>query len=194
MIQKNAQVSLRRFAVVAVLAVILDQLSKTAAYRLLPLGESVPVLGDFLKITLILNPGGVFGTKLGSQNFYTFISVLAIGVTVWFFLKARIDAATFRIGLSLVLGGAVGNVIDRFRFGKVVDFLDFDFFNLSLPPATIAFIKFPGFYLDRWPVFNLADAFVLVGMILIVIYLLFHQEIAKPIVPAGSGDRCKKAP
>ncbi len=194
MIQKNAQVSLRRFAVVAILAVILDQLSKTAAYRLLPLGESVPVLGDFLKITLILNPGGVFGTRLGSQNFYTFISVLAIGVTLWFFFKARIDAATFRVGLSLVLGGAIGNVIDRFRFGKVVDFLDFDFFNVTLPPAKIAFVKFPGFYLDRWPVFNLADAFVLVGMIFIVIYLLFPQQIPKPTAPAGSGDRCKHAP
>lgn len=180
MSQKDAQSSIRTFAIVAVAAVILDQLSKTAAARFLFMGESVPVLGDFFRITLILNPGGVFGTKLGSENFYTIISVLAIGVTLWFFFKARTDAVAFRVGLALVLGGAVGNLIDRFRFGKVVDFLDFDFFNINLPPGEVAFVKFPGLYLDRWPVFNLADSFVLIGMALIVLYLFLSKERPKP--------------
>lgn len=180
MSQKDAQSSIRTFAIVAVAAVILDQLSKTAAARFLFMGESVPVLGDFFRMTLILNPGGVFGTKLGSENFYTIISVLAIGVTLWFFFKARTDATAFRVGLALVLGGAVGNLIDRFRFGKVVDFLDFDFFNINLPPGEIGFISFPGFYLDRWPVFNLADSFVLIGMVLMVLYLFFSKERPKP--------------
>lgn len=180
MSERDAQSSVRTFAIVTVAAVILDQLSKTVVARYLFMGESVPVLGDFFRITLVLNPGGVFGTRLGSQDFYTIISVLAIGVTLWFFFKARTDAITFRIGLALVLGGAVGNLIDRFRFGKVVDFLDFDFFNINLPPAEIAFLKFPGFYLDRWPVFNLADSFVLIGMVLIVLYLFFSKERSKP--------------
>lgn len=176
LVKKHAQAFPRRFLIITALAILADQLSKTVLFRLLSPGESVPVLGDFFRLTLILNPGGVFGTRLGSQNFYTFISLLAIGVTLWFFLKTGTKENSFRIGLCLVLGGAVGNLIDRFRFGEVVDFLDFDFFNISLPPTRIAFFKFPGFYLDRWPVFNLADSFVLIGMALIILHLLRSKE------------------
>ena len=164
------------FLIITILAALADQLSKTIAAHLLLTGESVPVLGNFFRLTLVLNPGGVFGTRLGSQNFYTLISVLAIGITLWFFFKAKTRDAKLGVGLCLVMGGAVGNVIDRFRFGEVVDFLDFDFFNISLPPAKIAFFKFPGYHLDRWPVFNLADSFVLIGMVLVAIHLLSHQQ------------------
>jgi len=176
LVKKYAQVFPRRFLIITVLAILVDQLSKTVLIRLLSPGESVPVLGDFFRLTFILNPGGVFGTRLGSQNFYTFISLLAIGVTLWFFFKTSTKENSFRMGLCLVLGGAFGNLIDRFRFGEVVDFLDFDFFNITLPPTKILFLKFPGFYLDRWPVFNLADSFVLIGMVLIIIHLLFFKE------------------
>jgi signal peptidase II len=172
-LEKNAQLSHVKYAVIALLAVAIDQISKTAVTRSFSPGEWTPVLGDFFRLTLVLNPGGVFGTKLGSPNFYTFISVLAIGVTLWFFFKAKTDGVAFRTGLSLILGGAIGNLIDRFRFGEVVDFLDFDFFNINLP----------GFYLDRWPVFNLADSFVLVGMVLIVIHLLISRENPKEHIP-----------
>jgi signal peptidase II len=174
------------FAIITVLAIFADQLSKTVVTSFLALGESVPVLGDFFKLTLVLNPGGVFGTRLGSQNFYTFISLLAIGVTLWFFFKSKTKEKKFEIGLSLVLGGAVGNLIDRFRFGEVVDFLDFDFFNISIAPTKIVFFKFPGYYMDRWPVFNLADSYVLIGMVLIVIHLLFYKEYQTAVIPDQS--------
>lgn len=140
------------------------------------IGESTPVLGNFFKLTYILNPGGVFGSKLGSQNFYTIISVLALIVTSWFFFKTKSAETWFRIGLCMVLGGAVGNLIDRLRFGEVVDFLDFDFFNINLSSSKILFFNFPGFALDRWPVFNLADSFVLIGMFLIIVGLLRSKE------------------
>jgi signal peptidase II len=154
------------------LVIILDQLSKTVVVHYFQIGESTPVLGNFFKLTYILNPGGVFGSKLGSQNFYTIISVLALIVTSWFFFKTKNTEIWFRIGLCMVLGGAVGNLVDRLRFGEVVDFLDFDFFNINLPSSRILFFNFPGFYLDRWPVFNLADSFVLIGIIFIIAYLL----------------------
>ncbi len=167
---------LRIFLIITILSVFADQLSKTLITALLKPGESIPVVGDFFRITFVLNPGGVFGTKLGNQNFYTLVSILAIGVTLWFYFKIKGKENILRIGLCLVLGGAVGNLIDRFRFGEVVDFLDFDFFNIKLPPKDILFLKFPGFSLDRWPVFNLADSFVLIGMCLVIIHLLFTQE------------------
>jgi signal peptidase II len=186
LVKKNAKALPLRFVVIGLPAILADQLSKTIATRLLAPGESVPVLGDFLKLTLVLNPGGVFGTRIGSQNFYTVISILAIGITLWFFFKTRDRGINLEIGLSLVLGGAIGNLIDRFRFGEVVDFLDFEFFNISLAPAKIAFFRFPGFYLDRWPVFNLADSFVLIGMILVVAHLLFSKKIPTTEIPQNS--------
>ena len=183
---------LRVFLIITILSVFADQLSKTLIAALLKPGESVQVLGGFFRITFVLNPGGVFGTKLGNQNFYTLVSILAIGVTLWFYFKIRGKENILRTGLCFVLGGAVGNLIDRFRFGEVVDFLDFDFFNINLLPRDILFFKFPGFSLDRWPVFNLADSFVLIGMCLVIIHLLFTQEnpsakgeISSPLVGEG---------
>jgi signal peptidase II len=181
------KVSLRRFLIVTILLVLADQLSKTLVTIFLLPGSSIPVLGNFFRITFVQNPGGVFGTRLGNQNFYTLISILAIGVTLWFFFKIKARASVLRIGLYLVLGGAVGNLIDRFRFGQVVDFLDFDFFNINLPPRDILFFRFSGFSLDRWPVFNLADGYILIGMVLVIVYLLFIQnrklkkEISSPL-------------
>ena len=197
LVKENAKAFPRSFVVISLLAILADQFSKTIAIRLLASGESVPVLGDFFRLTLVLNPGGVFGTRIGSQNFYTFISILAIGIILWFFFKTSNKGINLEIGLSLVLGGAIGNLIDRFRFGEVVDFLDFEFINISLPPAKIVFLRFPGFYLDRWPVFNLADSFVLVGMILVVIHLLFSKESLTAETPQDSdavyGEELDKA-
>jgi signal peptidase II len=184
---KEYEKSFPRFYFLITISVILaDQLSKTAVTHLLIIGESVPVLGDFFRVTLVLNPGGVFGTRLGNQNFYTFISIFAIGITLWFFFKSTAKDSILGTGLSLVLGGAVGNLIDRFRFGKVVDFLDFNIPNVSIPPIKILFIKFPGFYLERWPVFNLADSFVLIGIVLVIIHLFLHKESETGIIPSVS--------
>ena len=177
---QKAKPSFFRFALIAALAVIIDQLSKTFAARCLSPSQGTEVWGSFFKLTLVMNPGGVFGSRLGSQNFYTLVSVLAIAATLWFFFKTKTDGGLFRVGLSLVLGGAVGNLIDRFRFGEVIDFLDFDFFNINLPPVNLGIINFPGFHLDRWPVFNLADSFVLIGMVLIVTHLLLTKEERGP--------------
>lgn len=185
----HSKIFLPRFLIVTFLVILSDQLSKTLiTHRFLP-GESIPVLGDFFRLTFVLNPGGVFGTKLGSQNFYTLVSILAIGVILWFFYKTGVKGNLLRIGLSLVLGGAVGNLIDRFRFGEVVDFLDFDFFNINLSPKPILFFRFPGFSIDRWPVFNLADSFVLIGMILVMIHLLFFKE--SPIPDTKPSHACR---
>jgi len=155
---------------------LLDQLSKGYIASHFHLGQSIPILGSFFKITYILNPGGVFGTNFGSGNFYAFLSIAAIIVILLVYLKARDQKASFKIALSLILGGAMGNLIDRFRFGEVIDFLDFDFFNLNLPPFKFLSLKFKGFYLDRWPVFNLADSAVTIGLIILAYYFFFKTN------------------
>ncbi len=158
------------------LVIFLDQLSKTIIYHSLFLGQSIPVLGEFFKITYILNPGGAFGTKLGGNNLYTILSLMAIILTFIFFFQTKKEQVLIRTGLALILGGAMGNLVDRFRFGQVVDFLDFDFFNISIPEFKLGFINFPGFYLDRWPVFNIADSSVTCGAILIILQMFLTKK------------------
>jgi len=164
------------FALLASSVLLLDQLSKTLIFQWLFLGQSVPVMGDFFRITYILNPGGAFGTKLGGSSFYLFVSIAAIAFTVIFFLKTHPQNFLIRTGLALVLGGALGNLTDRFRFGQVIDFLDFDIPDISIFSINLGFIQLSGFSLERWPIFNLADSAITIGAVLIVIHILKHKE------------------
>ena len=157
----------KRLLLLSLFVVLFDQLSKTIIAHTLYPAESIKVLGNFFRITYILNPGGAFGTKIGSGTFYTIISVFAIFVGLYFFFKTKEEETWFRIGWALILGGAFGNLIDRFRFGEVVDFLDFDFFNINIPSVI---------QLDRWPVFNLADVSVTVAMAIILWQVFFHKK------------------
>jgi signal peptidase II len=140
----------------------------------LQVGTSRPVLGDFLRLTYIENPGMAFGIDLGWKWFFAIFSIVASIAIALYLYKARNEHLVFRISLAMILGGAIGNLIDRvfygvlygdgsLFYGKVVDFIDCDFFN----------INFLGYHLTRWPVFNLADASVTCGVILL---LLTHRK------------------
>jgi len=149
------------------------------------LGESIPVLGDFFKITFTENPGMAFGFDPGS-DFKLFISVFSlvasIGLLIYLF-TVRNKSFSLKIAIALILGGAVGNVIDRMFYGviydyaplfygKVVDFFDFDFFNFSI---------FGRSY-DRWPIFNIADAAVSIGVLILLVFYKQHETEDKKIV------------
>ena len=145
-------------------------------------GESIPVISDIFKITFTENPGMAFGFDPGS-DFKLWISVFSlvasIGLLVYLF-TARKKSLSLRIAIALILGGAIGNVIDRMFYGmiydyaplfygKVVDFFDFDFFNFTL---------FGRSY-ERWPIFNLADAAVSVGVLILLFFYKQHQADEK---------------
>lgn len=149
------------------------------------LGESIPVLGDFFKITFTENPGMAFGFDPGS-DFKLFISVFSlvasIGLLIYLF-TVRNKSFSLKIAIALILGGAVGNVIDRMFYGliydyaplfygKVVDFFDFDFINFSI---------FGRSY-DRWPIFNIADAAVSIGVLILLVFYKQHETEDKKIV------------
>lgn len=136
-------------------------------------GQSVPVIGDFFKITFIENPGMAFGFNPGT-DFKLWISIFSllasIGLIVYLF-KAKNKSLSLRIALAMILGGALGNLIDRafygliydyapVFYGKVVDFLDFDFFNFTIF----------GRNYDRWPIFNIADASVTIGVLILILF------------------------
>lgn len=140
----------------------------------MPLYSSKSVFGDFLRFTYIENPGMAFGIDFGWKSFFAIFSIIASLAIFLYLYKVRQDSGIVRFSLALILGGAVGNLIDRVFYGplfdgmplfhgRVIDFIDFDFFNVSIL----------GYNFSRFPVFNIADASVTIGVITL---LLFHNR------------------
>ncbi len=138
--------------------VILDQITKLWVKSRFYYGESIDVVGSVLKFTYIENPGMAFGIRFAGPWFFTIFSAIASVIIFVLLYRMRHEALTGRIALSLVLGGAIGNLIDRSLYGRVVDFIDV------------------GIGTTRWPVFNLADSAVTVGMILLIALMIFEKE------------------
>jgi signal peptidase II len=136
--------------VVAVSVVAADQITKYFVMANMYPGQSIPDEG-IVRLTYTTNTGGAF-SLFANQNFLLALAVI-IGITVLvIYLRfIPLESTLLKAGLGLDLGGAVGNLIDRLRFGEVTDFIDFGF----------------------WPVFNVADSAVVIGTILIAYYLLF---------------------
>jgi signal peptidase II len=131
----------------ALSAALMDQTSKGLIVRILTLGEQVPV-SSFFNLVYVLNPGAAFSflADAGGWQRYFFI-VLALFVSGWLALMLKTPRPRYEaLGLSLILGGAVGNVLDRIITGKVVDFLDFHWNGM------------------HWPAFNFADVFISIGV------------------------------
>ncbi|HEX7077419.1 MAG TPA: signal peptidase II [Candidatus Eisenbacteria bacterium] len=137
------------FAVCAALVVVLDQFTKAIASARLLLGDPVTLLGDLVRFTLVHNTGAAFGLFPGSRLPFIAISIVAIGVVVYLFFRETYRSALNRVLLGCILGGAIGNLIDRIRLGWVVDFIDM------------------GLGRTRWPVFNVADSAVTLGVLLL---------------------------
>ena len=95
-----------------------------------------------------------FGIQMGSKFWFTFLSIAAAAIVLVYLIRIPNEKFTFRFALALIMGGAIGNLIDRLLAGRVVDFLDVEFFDISLPAFEFLIINFPGYALTRWPVFN----------------------------------------
>ncbi|HEU4344154.1 MAG TPA: signal peptidase II [Candidatus Binatia bacterium] len=138
---------------------VADQLTKLIVDQTMPLYHSIPVIDGFFNLTYIRNTGAAFGILSGAAAafrlpFLLAFSLLAIGFIV-VLLRRLPDRETGLItALSFILGGAVGNLIDRIVYGEVIDFLDFYWGNF------------------HWPAFNLADSFITVGVVITVFYLI----------------------
>ncbi|MBT8374833.1 MAG: signal peptidase II [Deltaproteobacteria bacterium] len=144
------------------LIVVSDQITKALILKSIPLYHSVSVIPGFFNITHIHNPGGAFGF-LASQSstlrtiVFLLISSLAVGLVLWFYKQTPKTHPWLASAFAMIFGGAIGNLIDRIRFGKVVDFLDFYLGNL------------------HWPAFNIADSAISIGITVFVIHLLFKK-------------------
>lgn len=130
--------------------VILDQFSKYIVAENMALGESIPIIEEVFHLTYILNPGAAFGMFAHNRLFFIAIAVIVIGIIIWARREILESPWEVKAGCGLFLGGAIGNLIDRVRQGLVIDFFDF----------------------RVWPVFNIADIAICIGVGLIIWNLL----------------------
>lgn len=145
---------------IAVLMIIIDQITKWLIVKNLELYEVVSVIGDFFAITSHRNQGAAFGILQNQRWFFILITIVIVCGIIWYLHKqVRERKRLLPLALSLVLGGAIGNFIDRARHGEVVDFFQFHFvFN------------FFGKAIDYiFPIFNVADSCIVVGVGLILV-------------------------
>jgi signal peptidase II len=151
----------------AVAIVALDQITKAVVLERLPLGVPVTVIDGWLALTLVLNPGLAFGL-LGSvpQGWRWVVAVLSlVALAVLARVALRVLPAggwAGRLAIGLIFGGAVGNLVDRARFGAVVDFVD---------------VYWRGWH---WPAFNVADSAITVGVALLALRLLNDRSTPAP--------------
>jgi len=197
-----------RIVLVSVVIVIVDQVSKLLVkgfsipflkinYEGMYHGERIQIIGDFFRFTFIENPGMAFGFDPGT-NLKLWISLFSlfasVGLLIYLYL-IRNQNFTLRLAIAFILGGAVGNLIDRMLYGilygygtlfygKVVDFFDFDFFNVSIF----------GRYYDRWPIFNIADAAVSIGVLILIFFYRKHQKETEEVPETGSGLQVQNSP
>jgi signal peptidase II len=185
-----------RVLYISLLVVVVDQLTKLLVKGFsIPFlnfkhegmyhGQRIPVLGDFFRLTFIENPGMAFGLDPGI-DYKLLISVFSlaasIGLVIYIYY-VKDGAKSLKIALAFILGGAAGNLIDRMFYGvfydyaplfygKVVDFLDFDFFDITILGRSY----------DRWPIFNIADSAVTIGVLILLIFYKQAQQETEPAV------------
>jgi len=139
--------------------IVLDQLTKLLILQYLPLHSSLEIIPGFFNLVHVRNPGGAFSIFAGAdsalrQGLFMGLTVFIVIVLLFAYRKLRPEDRWTRTSYALIVGGALGNLVDRLRFGEVIDFLD----------------CYVGAY--HWPAFNVADSAITVGALMLVVSLL----------------------
>ena len=161
---------LRPYLVVIIIIIFFDQLSKYIINSTFFLGESKQVLGELIRFTFVFNPGGAFGITFGNYFLYTILSLAAVIAVIAYFFKADGQPKFIKLCFAMVVGGAVGNMIDRIMFGKVIDFIDV------------------GIKSSRWYTFNIADSAITTGICLLILQELLPRRNRSEKIPVQSGN------
>ncbi|MDH3973907.1 MAG: signal peptidase II [Deltaproteobacteria bacterium] len=146
--------------------IILDQLVKIYVDKTMHLYQSIEVLENFFHITYIRNKGAAFGILSGANEslrvpFFLTVSAIAVVVIIYTIYTYREESPLFPFAMAMILGGAIGNVIDRIRLGEVIDYIDVHW------------------YTHHWPAFNVADSAITAGVVLLIISMLFEHKKAE---------------
>ncbi len=179
------------------LSVILaDQLAKFIVLHTMLRQESIPLIGDWFKFTFTENPGMAFGITFGPPAMVTIFSIVATGLIFYYIFRVGNSYFPYRASLALVLGGAVGNIIDRVFYGvllgydglfmgKVVDFIHVNIWRGYIPDSIPLM---GGSYIALFPIWNVADMAIVVGVVGILFFQRsFHQRLEdeKSVSEAG---------
>ncbi len=133
----------------ALLIVLLDQLTKFLVKQNLQLNQSISIIKNVLHFTYITNTGSAFGLFKRLNIFFILFSIIVIVVIFYFVQKIKKNGKALQFSIGLLLGGTIGNLIDRLVYGSVIDFIDFRI----------------------WPVFNVADSAVTISIVLLIVLL-----------------------
>ncbi len=152
-----------------VVSLIADQVSKITIDNTFALYDSKPLIGSVLRLHYIRNAGVAFGMRFGSAPVMLTITVLVTCVLLYLVFSGKFSPSGMvgRVALILVLSGAIGNLIDRFRLGEVIDFIDM------------------GIGTWRWPTYNFADIYVSIGMVMLIVLQLFEKHPGEMDATAG---------
>ena len=146
---------------------LLDQITKAAIVERFFKHESHPIIDGFFNIVYVMNPGAAFGFLAAASEtfryfFFTGITAMVIVLIIYYIIKSKPQNMLMLISLTLIFAGAVGNLIDRIRFGAVVDFLD-----VYIGTA-------------HWPAFNVADSSISIGAVLMIWGMIMKREKSHP--------------
>jgi signal peptidase II len=155
-----------------------DQLTKLHIMQTMRLHESIPIVPNFFSLTYIRNPGAAFGLLAGSSNafrmvFFGLTSLFALVLLGTILFRMPEKDWLGRLSVAGILGGAVGNLIDRLKYGEVIDFLDVYVENY------------------HWPAFNVADSAITVGVIFLIIHFAFEKK--DPVAPESTSSSASTA-
>ena len=142
--------------IISIILLCIDQISKLLVVNLLTKTNSITIIKNFFYLTYINNDGAAFSILVGKRIFLILIAVLVIVMLIRYIKKNNIQNKLELVSLALIIGGSLGNLMDRLVRGYVIDFLDFKLFNYN------------------FPIFNLADTFIVIG-----VFLLLLKEIRK---------------
>ncbi|WP_174495557.1 signal peptidase II [Salirhabdus euzebyi] len=149
------------YYVIALVIIAIDQWTKWLIVKNMTLMESIPVIENFFYITSHRNKGAAWGILQGQMWFFYIITVVVVIGVIIYLQKFGRQHVLLGLSLGLILGGAIGNFIDRVFRQEVVDFFDFIIFGYD------------------FPIFNIADSALVVGVILMIIYTLFEERFKR---------------
>ncbi len=178
---------------IAVVIIIVDQITKLVVLQNMYVGQSIPLIGDWLKFTFTENPGMAFGITFGPKGFVSVLSVTATLLILLYLFKVRKSYSWYRISIGFILGGAFGNIIDRVFYGAifynnnlftghVVDFIHVNLWRGYIPES---WPVIGGKYAALFPIWNVADMAIVVGVIGI---LVFQNKFQESLMQQIAGD------